>query len=384
MKNSVKRRLPKIWIILAIILSAIIVLFSSLSICIYAFGNYNPSPDTGSSFKLDYKMNEIFKNKGNTLVTDIAMLGSHDAFSYAITKTSPLDPAETATYMTLPIIRQITSHFSKAQTMNVFDQLERGVRYFDIRLSKIGTSVFSKHVLLSEEIANALLHLTNFADLHKGEVIVLDFQHIYLDNGNVEELFANLSTKTANSPEHTSDTNIFDYVHYDTTETPLAKLTYADVTKNGTETGFVILMKDEVLNKGLPNDKTTPNFDKNVAKIYSRDNAIISTWHNKLSDEEMFKGIDNELIRLKSIETNGIFVVNQAQKTPSIAPQNIFLNLLTLADGFNHKHLQRENFAEQLQAMPIFMVDNATTSASNFNFDAMTKIYNYNMNLNVT
>lgn len=362
--------------IISFTLVALLLLVLILSACVTLFGKYSGKTEIDLDSAIPYQMSEIFKDNGDTLVTDIAMLGSHDSFSNNITAKSKIDPAEKSSYIAFPVVRQITSRFAKAQTQNAYFQAVKGVRYFDVRLSfdQTGT-LYTKHALLSEELSENLEKLLSFATKNIGELFVLDFQHVFLNEFTASDLFHEIEEIKFDGK------NVFDFVNYDSSKTPLSSLTYDIATANGTTSGFVLLFKDETILENNQNDVYYSSLKEHQNTFYSRDLSIVSTWHNKLSDEDMFDGIDKELARLQSENPMGVFVVNQAQKTPPIAPSNLFLNLLDLADDFNFKHLQRDNFDAQMQAMPIFMVDNATTDANNFNVDVMKYIKNYNINL---
>ena len=87
--------------------------------------------------------------------------------------------------------KTIIYRWAKCQRSNCRRQLELGIRYFDIRLAKlapkkketngneISDSVRVIHGLYGEEIGAILSDIAEFLLRHTGEVVILDFQHIF-------------------------------------------------------------------------------------------------------------------------------------------------------------------------------------------------------------
>jgi hypothetical protein len=87
--------------------------------------------------------------------------------------------------------KTIIFRWARCQRSTCQQQLQQGIRYFDIRLakfqekkkekneSKVSESVRVIHGLFGAEIGALLTDIDKFLDQHKGEVVILDFQHIF-------------------------------------------------------------------------------------------------------------------------------------------------------------------------------------------------------------
>jgi hypothetical protein len=87
--------------------------------------------------------------------------------------------------------KTIIYRWAKCQKSNCRRQLELGIRYFDIRLAKLApkkkekngneiqNSVRVIHGLFGDEIGAILSDVEEFLEKHVGEVVILDFQHIF-------------------------------------------------------------------------------------------------------------------------------------------------------------------------------------------------------------
>nr|ACO10292.1 Phosphatidylinositol-specific phospholipase C X domain-containing protein 3 [Caligus rogercresseyi] len=114
----------------------------------------------------------------------LSLPGTHNSFTYTLTKTSPIGPDSSEWLQNLgkylPIIRPYIYLWSKCQSFNVQTQLSSGIRYFDIRLAvKEEKELRVIHALFGEEVGPILKQIRDFLMFHRDEVIVLDFQHLY-------------------------------------------------------------------------------------------------------------------------------------------------------------------------------------------------------------
>ena len=87
--------------------------------------------------------------------------------------------------------KSIIYRWAKCQRSNCRRQLELGIRYFDIRLAKLAPKKNEKngneaqdsvrviHGLFGDEICAILSDIEHFLEKHPGEVVILDFQHIF-------------------------------------------------------------------------------------------------------------------------------------------------------------------------------------------------------------
>lgn len=358
--------MKKIIGIISTIISSLIVL-SILLVVFFGVSAFTFS--SGKTTAKDYS-NIIKENvSGNPLVVDIAMLGAHNAFSNAITTKSTVDPAESKDsrlrnqYLML-ISRGLSARMAKGQKSSATDLLKHGVRYFDVRASFYEENWYAKHGYLSDKLETYLLEMIDFLQNNDGEVLVLDFQHVYYGGNNLGTLMDYIrSVKNGMY-------SVIDFVNYMPSLIPLSTLSYNDVTENGTKSGVVILAKG-TMDRGCP--------------YYNHDESVRSVWHGSGGNGELFDEIGKEYLNLKNNETldRDKFRVNQAVRTDLYggfeAVATAFRwSLLDMAERTNRKALSHKDFDEWLKVMPIFMVENSDTMKGGFNDKVIEKLNAYN------
>lgn len=340
----------------------IILFILVVAVCPLSF-NFD-SPKKNNASNLVY---ESFKDNQDVYVKDIAMLGAHDAFSSNINLTSKLDPCEDGIYskpVIGDIIKGLTIRLSKTQLSGSYDLLTHGVRYFDVRLSYVDNEWYTKHVYLSDRLETYVLPMIKFLSENKGEIVIFDIQHAYLQDASYSTLWSYLANLEYNG------ISLLDFVNYNPREKSIGELKYRDVTLNGTKSGVIILAKDS-------------------SSIYHHDynSSIRSSWHDKVRDEDMFAGIENEYEYLieNSNSYDDVFVVNQAQKTAQLNEQIVDTlfgwSLIDLANNFNAKLLDHIDFMKWFEVMPILMVDYSDSPKGDFNERVINKIKEYNATL---
>jgi hypothetical protein len=302
---------------------------------------------------------------GNPRIVDMAMLGAHDAFSSRISASSEIDPAEDEGSIvrnkTVSLLANgLIIRLSKAQLGDAAEMATNGVRYFDVRLSNINGEWHTKHALVSDTLSYCLTGLIRFLNDNPGEFIVFDMQHVYLGDSSYDELFGYLSAFKADG--HC----LLDYVNFDPSSIDLGDLGYNDVTVNGTRAGVVILAKTP------PTPALRYHYERGSGDP-GDSVAIRSVWHNTSSTEKMLAGIRAEYESLIGDSSQkDMFRVNQAQKTGVYEGSDIVStlagwSLVDLANRFNPVLVSQGDFESWLNVMPIFMVDNATSSHEQFN-----------------
>ena len=120
--------------------------------------------------------------------------GSHDSFTYHLDKRLPVGPDTEKEVQRLgnifPCIKSIIYKWCKCQNMDIEDQLDKGVRYVDIRLGILPQKYCNGesesldkfrviHALYGESISAPLDKIRKFLEDHSSEVLILDFQHTY-------------------------------------------------------------------------------------------------------------------------------------------------------------------------------------------------------------
>ena len=331
----------------------------------YLFGDYNDVISSVPNISLK-----------NPKINEIAMLGSHDSFSDKITSSSAIDPANSG-IMGNKVFAAMTKglfvRYSVTQEADALGQLSLGVRYFDIRASLYNGEWWTKHGRLSGKLDDYIKQILQFSSQNDGEVIILDFQHVYYGGLSVNAFFDYLSTVTVEGK------SLYDYVPYYASEKPIDSLRYNDVC-NGGKTGLVMLFNCEDYDYGFEDiDSTYKKY------FYDRENDVRSLWHPTCNSKKLIKEIDNETALLNSTtKYDGKLRINQTQH--SFQADGIFnaifgWSLLNIADDYNLKLLENSNFNAWLEAMPIFMVDFATSKKGNFNQKVNDAIFKYNENL---
>ena len=285
-------------------------------------------------------------------VTDIAMLGAHDAFSSKVGMFSAVDPAEDEDSMLNAgygwLVRGFTVRFARAQNKSAKGLLRGGVRYLDVRLSWADGKWYNKHGLLGAPFEDNLKETIAFLNDNAGEFIIFDMQHTYTGESSFEALFNYLNEVKVDGK------SLIDHIHYDASATELKDLTYGDVTENGASAGVVVLIPPEG-HAAMP------------AVSYDRDENCRSVWHNKMKDGEMLSAIAAEHEKIAATdEYDGMIRVNQAQKTLVLSGSNMGQivfgwSLMDMANRFNKKLSRHDDFSAWLETTPVFMVDFATS-----------------------
>ena len=79
------------------------------------------------------------------------------------------------------LVRYVIYNWSVTQHLTAEQQLDAGIRYFDLRVSRhkaSGNLLFS-HGLYGADVISCLEAIKKFLDEHKKEVVILDFNHLY-------------------------------------------------------------------------------------------------------------------------------------------------------------------------------------------------------------
>ena len=77
------------------------------------------------------------------------------------------------------LFSHILYRWSITQDQGILSQLQAGIRYFDIRLVAVKGTFRVIHCLTGDLISSVLDTLTSWLETHRGEIVVLDFQHFY-------------------------------------------------------------------------------------------------------------------------------------------------------------------------------------------------------------
>lgn len=118
----------------------------------------------------------------------LAVPGSHDSFSFWVDEHAPVGPDQKAYVKHLAAIfrflaKKVMKKWSMTQNLTFREQLEGGIRYFDLRVStkpgEPGHEIYFIHGLFGHKVRDGLNDINHFLNVHKKEVVFLDFNHHY-------------------------------------------------------------------------------------------------------------------------------------------------------------------------------------------------------------
>ncbi|XP_019731116.1 PI-PLC X domain-containing protein 2 isoform X1 [Hippocampus comes] len=118
----------------------------------------------------------------------LAVPGSHDSFTYWVDAHAPVGPDQKiyvkylATMFSV-LAKKVMVKWSMTQNLTFKEQLDAGIRYFDLRVSskpgQPGLEIFFIHGLFGHKVRDGLIEINSFLCGHRKEVIFLDFNHYY-------------------------------------------------------------------------------------------------------------------------------------------------------------------------------------------------------------
>ncbi|XP_060990207.1 PI-PLC X domain-containing protein 2 isoform X1 [Dama dama] len=111
---------------------------------------------------------------------------SHDSFSYWVDEKSPVGPDQTPAIKRLArisFVKKVMKKWSVTQNLTFREQLDAGIRYFDLRVSsKPGDAdqeIYFIHGLFGIRVWDGLMEIDSFLTQHPQEIVFLDFNHFY-------------------------------------------------------------------------------------------------------------------------------------------------------------------------------------------------------------
>lgn len=214
-------------------------------------------------------------NYSNISLKDLIIPGSHDSFANYFKSYSHND-------LNLPIIfNPIIKRWAKTQNKTITEQLNLGIRYFDIRVEEYKNVFYCVHSLLSHTLYDVLNEILLFIKNNPTEKILIDINHIY-------------------------------------------NITDINILKNYVKSIFEgYLVKNNIKNLNKPIKKVKGNIllflDVNDEFIFLNDN-INSMWHNTNNINTLINSVENEKLDNKKI--------NISQMILTIQLSNIFKSFL--------------------------------------------------------
>ncbi|XP_023237714.1 PI-PLC X domain-containing protein 3-like [Centruroides sculpturatus] len=163
--------------------------------------------DKGLYRSLDCWMEHLPESLHGTPLPYLAIPGSHDSCSYSINSNSEIAPDEPLLQNSILIhllgcvSKRIIYKWSKTQSLSCTQQLECGVRYFDLRIASMSDSkdLYVVHGLYGALVVDILREIQKFLQSHTKEIVLLDFQHFYNMSQEDHHSLLNLLTETFGS-----------------------------------------------------------------------------------------------------------------------------------------------------------------------------------------
>lgn len=375
MRGKLKKRTITILCVFAALIAALVVLLTIVCQSKRLFEGEN------SSEKYEYVMSDIEGIvEANPRVSDIAMLGSHDANTYNIdVKNSLSGETKDGVKILRDLAPGVFYRYSKTQTDDIYTQLTKGVRYLHIKCSYKGGEWYGSHTILCGKLDVYVKQAIKFLACHPGEIVILTFQIMYAENSTAAEFCDYVYGGIEYEGLTLSDFMPFENLYY-------REITYNQLTLNGTQAGALIMLegKDDEFERG--------EFFKNIydskykAKLSTEYHYLSATWHNTMKAKTMAEKLDAkcEQMDVEKEKYEGYFRVMQINTTPNA--KDVFStafawSLMAKAKKHNIEMLEHPNFDKWMKYMPIVQCDFSTSENDDFNRRINAKIREYNTKL---
>ncbi|VEN53066.1 unnamed protein product [Callosobruchus maculatus] len=159
--------------------------------------------DSGDLAKnLEFWMTNLPPKLKSVPVIHLAIPGSHDSFTSSITKKSKIAPDADNIIKKMswlgPLLKYFMVNWSRTQSLSAREQLEKGIRYFDLRIAtKRNTNdLYIVHGLYADKVQNVLDAISSFLENHPQEIVILDCQHFYAFEHSDHERLMQMFNKT--------------------------------------------------------------------------------------------------------------------------------------------------------------------------------------------
>ena len=242
----------------------------------------------------------------NRILNQLIIPGTHDSGTYAINPQSKFslstdDPLPSwleiiSNLLPQSMIRPVIAGWSKTQPESLTEQLNNGIRYFDLRVcfDKSSNNFYLCHALLGVQLIVALRQIQQFARNHPSEIIILDFNHLY--NITTSNTFTSLIEKIDKSLNQLAVPN-----------TLHPNNTIGDIKK--TQRNIIIILDNK------------DNLDNNILSAFSsqylwHQSQINSPWPNVTTASALKQKLDADItFRAANYQVSKQFFVLQAIKT---------------------------------------------------------------------
>ncbi|KAM3850039.1 PI-PLC X domain-containing protein 1-like [Diretmus argenteus] len=156
----------------------------------------------GRTERYDYSdwMSALPEQLQNIPLWNLAIPGIHDAMSYDLdVNSSIMEPDVLIKLSKLPCVRQIVYKLAITQESTIREQLDAGIRYFDLRIARKPkdsnpTRVYFSHGLYTRtDVETVLKDVNDWAERHPKEILILALSHFRgIDEGSKEQIHSHL------------------------------------------------------------------------------------------------------------------------------------------------------------------------------------------------
>ena len=356
-RKSLKKRL--LWII------PLLLFLVYAGMLMWSDANFTPEPNPDLDFSRAIRDNVNMDAK----VINIAMLGAHNAFSHAITRNSPLDPNDDTAPAQHPILLTLApgtfARFGRNQLSDAAGLLQRGVRYFDVRISYFD-GWYTENTLISAPLRDYIYDIIIFLQENPGEFVIFNMNDIrFGGTADFEDIWDYIRSFAVNGQ------TLFDFVHNMPYYSPLHELTLYDVTKGGSLGGVIIFAKTSTQPDSFHYER-----DLNMRRIFHAQQRTADNIE-KINAEHQYllQGYHNDLMR-----------ISQSQLAPILWGPGLVNSLLGWSyiranAVHNAAIIEYENLPLWLTTTPILKFGAADSSMGNFNERIMEIINEFNRSL---
>jgi len=131
-------------------------------------------------------MKELPSHLHEVPITQLSIPGSHDSGSFYLDSSSSTAPGEAKVINNLArrfprVTKRIVRNWSITQNLNIYEQLKRGIRYFDFRVAYLESTkqFYVVHGLYGSLYSELFEEINKFLTEYPKEILILDFNHFY-------------------------------------------------------------------------------------------------------------------------------------------------------------------------------------------------------------
>jgi hypothetical protein len=124
---------------------------------------------------------------GTRSLSRVIMPGTHDSVTARISYSAKISrdqnipyPVNYLRYVGVGfMIGKFAANWTKTQGMDTAEQLRHGIRYFDLRIIARKDTYWTVHGQIGDRLSQVLSEVREFIREHVGEIVILDFNHLY-------------------------------------------------------------------------------------------------------------------------------------------------------------------------------------------------------------